>query len=122
MFWSVGLLLIPSIISRKAVHLDKLLLIANNGWQWWGFCSCWNTFLSFVLAVVMSSLCTISRYLPISSVSLVCPMEIALYCWNKKIIIIVAIDPWMSGIRFNFNAKKLGLVILMRVMARCSLI
>ena len=112
------LLLISSAISGKTVNLDKLALIVVNGDDVY---SCWNTFMSFVLAVVTSPLGTISRYLRTFSVSLVCSREIALHCWNTKFLIAVAIDPWMSGVGLIFIAKKLGSAILMRVITRCLL-
>ena len=119
MFRCVGLPLIPSTISGNAVNFDKLALIVGIIED---FCSYWNIFPSFVLAGVTLLLRTISRYVPVSSVSLVCSKEITLHCWNTNLLIVVAIDTFMSGVRLISNAKKLGSAILMRVIARCLFI
>ena len=104
---------------KNAVNLDKLALIVNNGED---CSSCQNTFPSFFLVGVILSLHTISRYLLVSSVSLVCTVEIALHYWNKNILIVVVIDPCTSGVSLHVNAEKLGSAMLTRVITRCLLI
>ena len=115
---SVGSLQIPLTISGYAQNLERQSLIVYIAED---CCSLRSIFPIFVLAWVILLLCTISKYLPISSMSLVCSKEMALHWLNKKLFVVIAGNPCISRVGSNFNEKNPWSAELMSVIARWSL-